>query len=135
MRWVGPLAKSPSPRKMDAETQISHGDFRWTKKLSQKIIARPQREIYSASISISRPFSIIPTFVIQMRAAMIDPLGPRLARATVTNAIATASTATADGRRAVHSLRTPKVRKDAATSQFTRGGFRKYGFPPTSGTM
>ena len=73
--------------------------------------------------------------VIQMRAAMIDPRGPRLARATVTSAIATASTATADGKRAVHSLRTPKIRKDAATIQFTRGGFRKYGFPPISGTI
>jgi hypothetical protein len=118
---------------MDAGTQISHGDF--PKKLSQKIIASPQTETYSASISINRPFSIIPMFVIQMRAAMTDPPGPRLARATVTNATATASTITADGRRAVHSLRTPKIRKDAATSQFTRGGFWKYGFPPTSGTM
>src|SRR5437773_11011155 len=99
------------------------------------MIASPQRETYTASISINRPFSITPMFVIQMRAAMIDPLGLRLARATVTNAIATASTATADGRRAVHSLRTPKIRKDAATSQFTIGGFRKYGFPPTSGTV
>src|SRR5882757_4396738 len=79
------------------------------------MIASPQRETYSASISINRPFSITPMFVIQMRAATIDPLGPRLPRATVTNATATASTIAADGRRAVHSLRTPKIRNDAAT--------------------
>ena len=86
MRWVGPFAKKPRPRKMDAGTQMSHGDFRCRKRLSQKTIASPQRETYSASISIKRPFSIIPMFVIQMRAARIDPSGPRLARATVTNA-------------------------------------------------
>src|SRR5436305_12748214 len=124
MRCVGPLASRPSPRKTDAGSQISHGDFVWRKKLSQKIIANPQRDTYSASISISRPFSMMPIFVVQISAASIDPLGVRLARATVTNAMATASTERTDGRRAVHSLRTPTVLKDAATSQFTKGGFR-----------
>src|SRR5262249_15077219 len=109
---------------MDAGTQISHGDLFWRKELSQKMIANPQSETYSASISINRPFSMIPMFVIQISAANIEPLGPRLARATVTNAIATARTERTDGRRAVHSLRSRKVSKDAATSQFTRGGFR-----------
>ena len=77
----------------------------------------------------------MPIFVIQIRAAIIDPIEPRLARATVTNAIATASTAIADGRRAVHSLRTPKALKEPATSQFIKGGFRKYVLLPTCGTM
>jgi len=40
----------------DAGSQMSHGDFFWRKKLSQKIIANPQSETYSASISINRPF-------------------------------------------------------------------------------
>src|SRR6266487_6513940 len=99
------------------------------------MIASPQRETYSASISINRPFSIIPMFVIQMRAAIVDPLGPRLARATVTNAMATARTARAEGRRAVHSLRAPKILNEVATSQFTKGGLRKYGLLPICGTM
>src|SRR6266566_4126406 len=73
--------------------------------------------------------------VIQMRAAINEPVGPRLARATVTHAIATASTASAEGRRAVHSLRTPETAKEAATSQFTKGGLRKYGLLPIRGTM
>src|ERR1051326_6455108 len=110
---------------------MSHGDFFWMKKLSQKIIANPQSETYSASISINLPFSMTPLFVIQISAASIDPLGVRLGRATVTNAMATASTETTDGRRAVHSLRTPNVSKDAATSQFIKGGFREYGLLPT----
>src|SRR5262249_58655940 len=69
------------------------------------------------------------------RAAPPARRAPGGARAGAQNTPAPGSTATADGRRAVHSFRTPKIRKDAATSQFTRGGFRKYGFPPTSGTM
>jgi len=67
---------------------------------------------------------MMPIFVSQIIAAMIDPRGPRLARATVTNAMATASTERADGSRAVHSFRTPNNLKDAATSQFTSGGLR-----------
>src|SRR6476660_791783 len=103
---------------------MSHGDFFRRKKLSQKIIARPQRDTYNASISINRPFSVMPIFVSQIIAAMIDPRAPRLAHAMVTSAMATASTERADGSRAVHSLRTPKNLKDAATSQFTSGGLR-----------
>src|SRR5437762_4018131 len=99
---------------------MSLGDFFWRKKLSQKIIANPQSKTYRASISINRPFSMMPMFVIQISAASIDPLGVRLARATMAKAMATASTEMTDGRRAVHSLRTPNVSKDAATSQFTR---------------
>src|SRR2546430_13416240 len=112
---------------------MSHGDFFWRKKLSQKIIANPQSDTYSASISINRPFSMMPMFVIQISAASIEPMGPRHARATVTKATPTASTERMDGRRAVHSLRTPNVSKDAATSQFTRGGFRYYGLMRTWG--
>jgi hypothetical protein len=67
----------------------------------------------------------MPIFVNQISAAVIEPVGPRLARATVTKAIATASTASAEGRRAVHSFRAPKNLNDPATSQFTSGGFRK----------
>src|SRR6266516_4559901 len=62
----------------------------------------------------------MPIFVNQISAAVIDPLGPRLTRATVTNAIATASTASAEGKRAAHSFRTPKNLNDIATSQFTK---------------
>src|SRR5437899_12009751 len=122
MRCVGPLASRPSPRKTDAESQMSHGDFFWRKKLSQKIIANPQSETYSASISINRPFSMMPMLVIQISAASIDPLGVRLARASMTKAMATASTETTEGRRAVHSLRTRHAPKDAGTHQLTRGG-------------
>ena len=70
-----------------------------------------------------------------MSAATVEPPDPRLARAMVTNAMATASTASAEGKRAVHSFRTPKILNDPATSQFTSGGFRKYGLLPTWGTI
>jgi len=102
---------------------MSHGDFFWRKKLSQKIIANPQSETYSASISINRPFSMMPMFVIQISAASIDPLGVRLARATVTKATATASTKMADGRRAVHSLRTPERFKGCGYQPVYQGRF------------
>ena len=58
-------------------------------------------------------------------AAIVDPRGPRLGRAIVTNASATASTQRTEGSRAVHSLRCPKSLNDAATSQLTSGGLRK----------
>src|SRR2546423_15135878 len=110
--------------KTDAESQMSQGDFLWRKKLSQKIIANPQSETYSASISFNGPFSMMPMLVIQISAASIDPLGVRLARATMTKAMSTASTEPTEGRRAVHSLRTPNVLKHTATSQVTMGGMR-----------
>ena len=83
---------------------------------------------------MSRPFSIMPKFTIQTRAAMSDPFAPRLARATVMKASATASTQSTEGKRAVHSLRWPVSLKEAATSQLTNGGLRKYGSLPTWGT-
>ena len=42
-----------------------------------------------------------------LKVATSDPFAPRLARATITNASATARTERAEGRRAVHSLRCP----------------------------
>jgi len=63
--------------------------------------------------------------VSQMIAAIVDPRGPRLGRATVTKAIATARTESTEGKRAVHSLRWPKTLNDAATSQLISGGFRR----------
>ena len=77
----------------------------------------------------------MPKFVSQISAAIVDPLEPRLGRATVIKAMATASTQSAEGNRAVHSFRTPKILNDPATSQFTSGGFRKYGLLPTWGTI
>ena len=67
---------------------------------------------------------MIPKFVIQIRAAMSDPFAPRLARATLMSASATARTQRTDGNRAVHSLRSPVILKEMATSQFTSGGLR-----------
>src|SRR5438876_11445934 len=130
----GTLCEHAEPEKSRGRNPNQPRGFLLSPKTQPKMMARPESETYSASISINRPFSIIPIFVSQMSEATVDPRGPRLARATVTNAIATASTARAEGRRAVHSFRTPKILNDTATSQFTNGGFRKYGLVPTCGT-
>ena len=68
---------------------------------------------------------MIPALISQISAAIVDPCGPKLARATVTKAIATKSTLITDGMRAVHSFCRPKILNDAATSQLINGGFRK----------
>src|ERR1039457_1052623 len=105
--------------------QVSHGDRFCSHQLSQQTNARSKSETYSPSISIKRPFSKIPKLVIQMSAAVVDPRPPKLARAIVTNAIATARTQMVEPIRPAHSLRAPKILKDAATSQFTSGGLLK----------
>src|SRR6266849_2764312 len=85
---------------------------------------RAKRNI-KASISTSRPFSMIPALISQMSAAIVDPRGPRLGRATVTKASATKRTEMTDGMRAVHSFWCPEILNEAATSQLISGGFRK----------
>jgi hypothetical protein len=47
---------------------------------------------------------------------------------------AIASTANAEGSRAVHSFRTPAALNESAMSQFISGGLRRNGLPPTYGT-
>ena len=78
-----------------------------------------------ASISIKRPFSIFPALTNQTIAASKDPVVPSARRPRVTKVSATAKIARAEGRRAVHSLRTPVNLKEAATIQLTNGGLRK----------
>ncbi len=58
---------------------------------------------------------------------MKEWIGPRLIRPTVARVRATARMNNADGRRAVHSLRTPESLNAAATIQLINGGLFKYG--------
>src|ERR1700693_2711392 len=110
---------------MNGTVQISHGDFFCSHQLSQKMTASAQSETYKASISTSRPFSMIPALISHISAATSDPRGPRLWQATVTNAIVTSRTQRIDGARAVHSFCRPKILNEPAASQLIRGGLRK----------
>src|SRR5260370_37083066 len=82
---------------------------------------------------MSRPFSMIPALTSQMSAAMVDPRGPRLGRATVAKLSATKRTAITDGIRAVHSFCCPKILNEAATSLLISGGGLQDDSPPASG--
>src|SRR5258707_6210224 len=77
-----------------------------------------------------RPFSIRPRLVNQQSAATVDPNPPSIGLANSHSIKATLNTNSADGRRAVHSLRTPKSLNEPATIQLTRGGLHQYRIVP-----
>ena len=92
----------------------------------------------SISAPANRAFASSPHCVIAKIAATNATSVVIIVRAraplTAINTPHSASTHNADGRRAAHSSRWFSVLKDIAMAQFTSGGLRRKGFPPTCGT-
>src|SRR5262249_25146226 len=121
----GPFVRKSRPRPVHGTVNPSLGQRRCCQKIRQKINAIAKNEALRASVSIVRPLLISSSVVSQATAAIVDPTAPKLRRPNVARTSATIRTEIADGKRAIHSLRIPETRKDAARSQLINGGLFK----------
>ena len=122
---------------LDADSELS-------KKLASRGFDHPEFNgsfLPEGSFHLSSSYSVTYADAMLVAGALVliyfvvDPRAPRLGRATMTKTMATIKTDSAEGNRAVHSMRWPKILKDAATSQLISGGLRRYASLPMCGTM
>src|SRR5262249_18415992 len=121
----GPFARKPSPRNIHGTVNVTHEERSCCQKVSHKSNTNAKTEALIASVSMVRPWTMTSRVVNQQTAAMVAPVVPRLIRPMVAIASRASRTGIVDGKRALHSLRIPKTRKDPATSQLIKGGLCK----------